>query len=155
MQIVHIDHKSIYNRQQHYQDESNITKCHHQNPSNLQHHHIIYQHVFNHNVLARLRKQRVAIARAILKGAPILLADEPTSSLDSQTEQDIMNNIKQLGKGRTTVIVAHRLSTIQDCDEIIVLDHGRVTERGTRQELMALSGRYCQLLRMQTSVEGA
>lgn len=96
-------------------------------------------------------KQRVAIARAILKDAPILLADEPTSSLDSQTEQDIMSNIKQLGKGRTTIIVAHRLSTIQDCDEIIVLDHGRVAERGTHQELMALNGRYCQLLKMQTT----
>ncbi len=98
-------------------------------------------------------KQRVAIARAILKDSPILLADEPTSSLDSQTEQDIMNNIKQLGEDRTTIIVAHRLSTIQDCDEIIVLDQGKVVERGTHQTLVAMNGRYAQLLKMQTSFQ--
>jgi ATP-binding cassette subfamily B (MDR/TAP) protein 7 len=96
-------------------------------------------------------KQRVAIARAILKDAPILLADEPTSSLDSQTEQDIMHNIKQLGKDRTSIIVAHRLSTIQDCDEIIVLDQGKVIERGTHQELLDKNGRYTELLKMQRS----
>ena len=96
-------------------------------------------------------KQRVAIARAILKDAPILLCDEPTSSLDSQTEQDIMNNIKQVGQTRTTVIIAHRLSTIQDCDEIIVLNEGRVVERGTHQQLLEKQGRYTELLRMQTT----
>jgi ABC-type transport system involved in Fe-S cluster assembly fused permease/ATPase subunit len=96
-------------------------------------------------------KQRVAIARAILKDAPILLADEPTSSLDSETEHDIMNNIKQLGKGRTTIIVAHRLSTVQDCDEIIVLHQGRVVERGTHHQLLERNGRYAELLRMQSS----
>lgn len=96
-------------------------------------------------------KQRVAIARAIMKKAPILLCDEPTSSLDSQTELDIMNNIKQLGEGRTTIIVAHRLSTIQDCDEIIVLHEGTVVERGTHQELLERQGRYTELLKMQTS----
>jgi ATP-binding cassette subfamily B (MDR/TAP) protein 7 len=94
-------------------------------------------------------KQRVAIARAILKRAPILLCDEPTSSLDSQTEMDIMNNIKQLGQGRTTFIIAHRLSTIQDCDEIIVLDKGKVVERGNHQELVEKQGRYAELLTMQ------
>ena len=96
-------------------------------------------------------KQRVAIARAILKDAPILLADEPTSSLDSETEHDIMSNIKQLGKGRTTIIVAHRLSTVQDCDEIIVLNQGRVIERGTHQQLLQGNGRYAELLRIQSS----
>jgi ABC-type multidrug transport system fused ATPase/permease subunit len=96
-------------------------------------------------------KQRVAIARAILKDAPILLCDEPTSSLDSQTESDIMNNIKQLGQDRTTIIVAHRLSTIQDCDEIIVLQNGKVAERGTHEELSELGGRYAELLAMQTT----
>lgn len=94
-------------------------------------------------------KQRVAIARAILKDSPILLCDEPTSSLDSETEMDIMNNIKQLGKERTTVIIAHRLSTIQDCDEIIVLHEGTVVERGTHEELLRLQGRYTELLKMQ------
>lgn len=96
-------------------------------------------------------KQRVAIARAILKDAPILLCDEPTSSLDSQTESDIMNHIKQLGRDRTTIIVAHRLSTIQDCDEIIVLHNGQVVERGTHEELSKGSGRYTELLTVQTS----
>jgi len=94
-------------------------------------------------------KQRVAIARAILKKAPILLCDEPTSSLDSHTEMDIMNNLKEVGKNNTTIIVAHRLSTIQDCDEIIVLNEGRVVERGTHEELLAKGGRYNELLKMQ------
>ena len=93
----------------------------------------------------------MAIARAIMKDAPILLCDEPTSSLDSRTESDIMNNIKQLGQDRTTVIVAHRLSTIQDCDEIIVFHNGKVAERGTHEELSALGGRYTELLIMQTA----
>ena len=94
-------------------------------------------------------KQRVAIARAILKKAPILLCDEPTSSLDSETEQSIMGNIKEIGKSTTTIIIAHRLSTIQDCDEIIVLHEGQVVERGTHDELLAKRGRYNDLLRMQ------
>ena len=94
-------------------------------------------------------KQRVAIARAILKKAPILLCDEPTSSLDSETEMDIMNNLKEVGKNTTTIIIAHRLSTIQDCDEICVLDQGRVVERGTHNELLAMGGRYTELLKMQ------
>jgi ABC-type transport system involved in Fe-S cluster assembly fused permease/ATPase subunit len=79
-------------------------------------------------------KQRVAIARAILKQAPILLCAETTSSLDTRTQQEIMNNIKAVGYDRTTIIISHRLSTIQDCDEIIVLHHGQVVERGTHHE---------------------
>jgi ATP-binding cassette subfamily B (MDR/TAP) protein 7 len=94
-------------------------------------------------------KQRIAIARAILKDSPILLADEPTSSLDSQTETDIMANLKSVGKDRTTIIIAHRLSTIQDCDEIIVMHEGHVVERGTHDELVRRHGRYAELLRMQ------
>ena len=94
-------------------------------------------------------KQRVAIARAIMKKSPILLCDEPTSSLDSHTETDIMMNLKEIGKNRTTIIIAHRLSTIQDCDEIIVLHEGRVAERGTHEKLLSLGGRYNDLLRMQ------
>jgi ATP-binding cassette, subfamily B (MDR/TAP), member 7 len=100
-------------------------------------------------------KQRVAIARAILKNAPILLCDEPTSSLDSETEQSIMSNIKEIGKNTTTIIIAHRLSTIQDCDEIIVLQEGQVVERGTHEELLAKRGRYNDLLRMQDSSSNA
>lgn len=94
-------------------------------------------------------KQRVAIARAILKKAPILLCDEPTSSLDSHTEMDIMNNLKEVGKNNTTIIIAHRLSTIQDCDEIIVLHDGKAVERGTHEELLSKGGRYNDLLKMQ------
>lgn len=94
-------------------------------------------------------KQRVSIARAILKNSPILLCDEPTSSLDSATEMDIMKNIKEIGKQTTSIIIAHRLSTVQDCDEIIVLHEGSVAERGTHDSLLRLGGRYTELLRMQ------
>ncbi len=94
-------------------------------------------------------KQRVSIARAILKNSSILLCDEPTSSLDSHTEMDIMNNLKEIGKNNTTIIIAHRLSTIQDCDEIILLDQGQVVERGTHEELLSKGGRYNDLLKMQ------
>jgi ABC-type transport system involved in Fe-S cluster assembly fused permease/ATPase subunit len=95
-------------------------------------------------------KQRVAIARAILKpNAPILLCDEPTSSLDSQTEWDIMENLKQAAEGRTTLLIAHRLSTIQDCDEIWVMHEGQVVEHGTHTELVQKGGRYAELLQMQ------
>jgi ATP-binding cassette, subfamily B (MDR/TAP), member 7 len=96
-------------------------------------------------------KQRLSIARAILKKAPILLCDEPTSSLDTETETDIMENLKAVGKGRTTVIIAHRLSTIQDCDEIIVMDQGQLVERGTHEELLRGGGRYADLLKLQDS----
>ena len=94
-------------------------------------------------------KQRVALARAILKKAPIMLCDEPTSSLDSHTEADIMANLKEVGRDTTTIIIAHRLSTIQDADEIIVLHEGKVVERGTHWELLARGGRYNDLLKMQ------
>ena len=96
-------------------------------------------------------KQRVSLARAILKNAPILLCDEPTSSLDSHTEMEIMNNLKEVGKGTTCVIIAHRLSTIQDCDEIVVLDEGKVAERGSHDELVKRGGRYSDLLNFQRS----
>lgn len=91
-------------------------------------------------------KQRVSIARAMLKNTPILLCDEPTSSLDASTEFDIMTQLKALGKGRTTLIVAHRLSTIQDADLIIVLDGGVVVEQGTHASLLSLRGKYSELI---------
>jgi len=96
-------------------------------------------------------KQRVSLARAILKKSPILLCDEPTSSLDSHTELEIMNNLKEVGKDTTCIIIAHRLSTIQDCDEIVVMDAGRVVEQGTHDELMNLKGRYAELVAFQRS----
>ena len=87
-------------------------------------------------------KQRVAIARTILKGPPILILDEATSALDSFTEQEIQDALKSVAKGRTTLVIAHRLSTVVDADEILFLDHGRITERGRHQELLARGGSY-------------
>jgi len=87
-------------------------------------------------------KQRVAIARVILKSAPILLFDEATSALDTHTEKEIQANLREVSAGRTTLVIAHRLSTIVDADEILVLDDGEVIERGTHEDLLALSGAY-------------
>merc|ERR1719468_1084532 len=82
-------------------------------------------------------KQRVAIARAILKDTPILIFDEATSSLDSITENSIMKALRQATKGRTSICIAHRLSTVTSCDRILVLDRGRVAEQGTHADLVA------------------
>ncbi len=94
-------------------------------------------------------KQRVAIARTILKDTPILLFDEATSALDSATEQDILKSLKDVSKGRTTLVIAHRLSTVVSADEILVLDHGKVMERGTHQDLLEKDGIYAQMWRRQ------
>merc|ERR1719245_853383 len=85
-------------------------------------------------------KQRVAIARAILKNSPILVFDEATSSLDSITENSIMRALNKATEGRTSIIIAHRLSTVVNCDEIFVLDRGRVAERGMHEELLSKAG---------------
>jgi ATP-binding cassette subfamily B protein len=87
-------------------------------------------------------KQRVAIARTILKGPPILILDEATSALDSFTEHEIQEALRRVAKGRTTLVIAHRLSTVVDADEILFLDHGRIIERGRHSELLALGGHY-------------
>jgi ATP-binding cassette subfamily B protein len=87
-------------------------------------------------------KQRVAIARTILKGPRILLFDEATSALDSHTEREIQAALKQVSADRTTLVIAHRLSTVVDADEILVLDRGRIVERGRHAELLALEGHY-------------
>jgi len=90
-------------------------------------------------------KQRVAIARTILKNPPILLLDEATSALDTHTEREIQSALKEVSRNRTTLVIAHRLSTVVDADEILVLDHGRIVERGRHGELVALGGQYASM----------
>ncbi|MFZ5485331.1 MAG: ABCB family ABC transporter ATP-binding protein/permease [Pseudomonadota bacterium] len=98
-------------------------------------------------------KQRVAIARAILKNPPILVFDEATSSLDSGTEQAIQAELAQIARDRTTLVIAHRLSTVVDADEILVLDGGQIIERGSHAELMMRDGRYAEMWRRQLHEE--
>jgi len=90
-------------------------------------------------------KQRVAIARTLLKNPAILIFDEATSALDSKSEQAIQAQLKEIAKNRTTMVIAHRLSTIADAQQILVMDHGRIVERGTHQALLALGGAYAQM----------
>jgi subfamily B ATP-binding cassette protein MsbA len=94
-------------------------------------------------------RQRLSIARAILRDAPILLLDEPTSALDSESESLIRAGLDRLARGRTTLVIAHRLTTILDSDMIVVMDRGRVVEQGTHAELLALEGLYADLYRLQ------
>jgi ABC-type transport system involved in Fe-S cluster assembly fused permease/ATPase subunit len=90
-------------------------------------------------------KQRVAIARTLLKNPAILVFDEATSALDSKAEQAIQAELKEIARNRTTLVIAHRLSTVADAQQILVLDHGRIVERGTHQSLLAANGLYAQM----------
>ena len=100
-------------------------------------------------------KQRVGIARTLLKNPPILLLDEATSALDTQTERDIQDSLKAMGQGRTVITIAHRLSTIADADQIVVLEAGRIVERGRHDDLVDAGGRYAAMWARQSSEEEA
>src|SRR6185437_2377524 len=91
-------------------------------------------------------KQRMAIARTILRNPPVLVLDEATSALDTGTERAVQEALDALAEGRTTIAIAHRLSTVRDADRIVVLDGGEIAEQGTHEELLELNGRYAALV---------
>jgi len=95
------------------------------------------------------QKQRIAIARAILRNAPIILLDEPTTGLDANAEDLVMEGLARLLKGRTAIVIAHRLTTVSRADSILVLDKGEIVERGTHEKLVAMGGRYAEFYELQ------
>jgi subfamily B ATP-binding cassette protein MsbA len=103
------------------------------------------------SLLSGGQRQRVAIARALLKDAPVLILDEATSALDTESERRIQEALDKLVRNRTTLVIAHRLSTVEQADRIVVMEEGSLVESGTHAELLAHGGTYAQLYRMQFS----
>lgn len=101
------------------------------------------------------QRQRIAIARALLKDSPIIILDEATSALDAVSEQLVQGAIQRLVTGRTVLVVAHRLSTVQSAHQIVVMKAGRIAERGTHNELLARGGDYSELMSSQEMILGA
>ncbi len=100
------------------------------------------------------QRQRIAIARAMLRDAPIVLLDEATSALDTESEHHVQTAFDRLMEGRTTIVIAHRLSTVQHADKICVLADGRIVEEGRHEELLALGKHYARLYRLQFEPRG-
>ncbi|MCW8884221.1 MAG: ATP-binding cassette domain-containing protein, partial [Motiliproteus sp.] len=94
-------------------------------------------------------KQRIAIARVMLKRPPILLFDEATSALDSESEQAIVGALNELAENHTSLVIAHRLSTVVDADQIVVMGQGEIVEQGSHQQLLALDGHYARMWNLQ------
>jgi ABC-type multidrug transport system fused ATPase/permease subunit len=101
------------------------------------------------------QRQRIGIARAVIRNNPILILDEPTAALDTESERAVIEALNRLMKGRTVITIAHRLSTIRNCDKILVLKEGVVAEEGTHEELLALGGVYADLYRAQFETSSA
>lgn len=99
--------------------------------------------------LSQGQKQRLLIARAVYKNPPFIFLDEATNSLDARNEREIVGNLARFYKGRTVIVVAHRLSTVRAADHIVVLDEGKVVEEGTHDSLVSIQGKYYNLIRNQ------
>jgi subfamily B ATP-binding cassette protein MsbA len=101
------------------------------------------------------QRQRIGIARAVIRNSPIMILDEPTAALDTESEKLVIEGLERLMKGRTVIMIAHRLSTLRDADQIIVLKDGVVAEQGTNDELLARNGIYAELYRIQYEAASA